>query len=109
MEEELVEKVKLYLQRVQRDKTIPNYPFGLDGFYRIIGGSRGDYGYREPMKDIFHGRFIDAVAFAVQQNEFYTDWCSPQDPSNCNHGYVEKISVHYSKDEDLVKAIFGGY
>ena len=71
-------------------------------YWRIIEGSRTNCYPGEPMKDIVHGRFYDAVAYAIQQPEFYGDWLSHDDPSNCNHGKIEKINVRELKDTGLV-------
>lgn len=106
-QEELIKKVRLYLQRAEQDSLIENYPLDKKGYWRIMGGSRGTYGrrHREPMKDVIRGGFIDAVAYAVQQREFYADWCSWDDPSNCNHGKVEKIEIHKLKNKGLAEVI----
>ena len=69
-----------------------------------MGRARGDYGFGEPMKDALHGRFIDAVSYAVQQPEFYADWIPHDDPGNQNNGRVEEITVHELKESNLVEA-----
>ncbi len=102
---ELVRKVQLYLKRIKKDKNFPSYSLEEEGTYRIVGGALGDYGSREPMKDVFEGRFIDAVLYAIKQDDFYAEWCNHGDPSNCNHGYVEKIKVHKHRDDGLLVAI----
>jgi len=103
--QELARKVELYMGRARQDNLVENHPRDEMGYWRIMGGAMGDYGTREPIKDILHGRFIDAVAYAVQQSKFYADWCSHDDPSNCNHGTVERIKVRELKDCGLAEAV----
>jgi len=103
--EELVRKVSLYLERAENDSLVENHPLEMEGYWRVMGGAMGDYGHRTPEKNIVQGKFIDAVAYAVQQPKFYADLCSDDDPRNCNHGKVEKIKAHELKDKGLAKAV----
>jgi len=106
--EELAKKVIAYLRRAKKDSLLESYSIEEKGFYKIVGGSRGDYGHREDV-GIYRGRYIDVVAEAVQLYDFYADWCSTDDPDNCNHGYVEKYEqdpvVKVRVNQGLVKLI----
>ena len=104
---ELVEAVKTYLVRVKDDRVRTCYPLEEVSFWRVVSGTFGDYGTRNTVPNGFvHGRFIDALAYAVQQSSFTGDWMS-FDPSNCNSGYVEKMRVKELRQlqflDDLVK------
>lgn len=103
--EELIRKINLYLKRAKEDTLVENHPLNRKGYWRIMGGGRSNYGRREPMKNVVRGKFIDVVAYAVQQPEFYADWCTSDDPSNCNHGTVEKIEVRELKDKGLSEVV----
>ena len=103
----LVEAVRIYLVRVKNDSVRTCYPLDDVAFWRVVSGTFGDYGDRDTVPHGFvHGRFIDTVAYAVQQSRFTGAWM-PFDPSNCNSGYVEKIRVtelrHLQFLDDLVK------
>ena len=95
--EEIATKVELYLKRASKginSSAIINYPRDEFGYWHIISGTTDYYiGYRKPLNTVVQGRFIDAVAFAVQQPEFYSDHQPEKDPSIGDHGYVEKIDV----------------
>ena len=103
--EELVRKVNLYLERARQDPLVENHPLDGEGYWKIMSGTKGDYGGRNQVEGIFHGKFIDVVAYAVQSWKFYADWCSHDNPRNCNHGKVEKIKVRELKYKGLVEAI----
>ena len=90
----LARKVELYLQRTMRDTELEKYPLNEIAHWRVIGGARGDFGVQEPTKEVLYGKFIDALAYAVQQSEFYGDWCAQDDPSNRNHGGDKKEKVN---------------
>ena len=104
-QEELEKKVELYLERAKQDPFVEEHPVNRQMYWRIIGGARGDYGDREPMKEILHGNFIDAIAYAVQQPEFYSDQCPPYDTSNVKHGKVEKIPLRRLEDYGIVETV----
>ncbi len=71
MDEDLVQKVKLYLRRTEKEKDIERHPLEEVGYWRIISGScTFSPAGAKPLKDVVHGRFIDAVYHAVQQPEF---------------------------------------
>lgn len=96
---DLAKKVGLYIQRATRARSdIPFYPLEEEGVYRVIGGTVGNRD-RYEIKELFEGKFIDAIVFALQQPNFYAEWCSSDNPDNVNHGYVEKVTI--KKLEDL--------
>ena len=103
---ELARKVGLYLERARRDDLVENHPMNRIGYWRVIGEAGGGVGNRlGPIGDVLHGKFIDAVAYAVQQPGFYdADLCSRDDSGNCNNGRVEKIKIRELKDYGLAKA-----
>ncbi|MFA5887514.1 MAG: hypothetical protein WC852_02290 [Candidatus Nanoarchaeia archaeon] len=121
--DELAQKVRLYLERLNKSPELKkcSYPLDETGLFRVVGALRGGYrgirmfaiysceeeGHRNSMKTIFKGRFIDAIAFAVQQYEFYADFCDPKDPSCSYHGYVEKIDVCEATTKGLLEEIIG--
>ncbi len=86
----LAEKVRLYLVRAERDHLLM-MPLEKVGLFKLVGGDYGDQGqFRKQMKPEFvRGRFVDAIACAVQQSPFYGEWCGHEDPSNCNNGRIE--------------------
>ncbi len=89
------EAVRVYLRRAKREK-LPRYPLAEKGLYKIMGGS-GERSREEIQQPFVVGRFVDAIAYAIQQSEFGGWWCSldkPEDVDNCNHGYVVKIEPH---------------
>ena len=106
-QEKLVKKVNLYLKRAKQSPSVENHPIDREGYWRIMGGTTSAHGLREPMKNVVQGKFIDAVAYAVQQSEFYSDRdrYTLDDPSNYFHGRVEKIKVRELKDQGLAKTI----
>lgn len=105
MADELTRKVKLYLSRAKNraDSWVKYYPPEKVGYWMIMGGS-GDDG-RCYLNKILHGKFIDAVTFAVQQEDFYGGLMTYCDPGNCNNGYVEKIEVTELEDSGLAKLL----
>jgi hypothetical protein len=91
--EELERKVNHYLERINRyDPAAKIYQNEEFGYWHIISGLMVD-GKRIVLEDVVHGRFIDAVATAVQQPAFYSLWGDSDNPNNAVHGRVEKISV----------------
>lgn len=49
-------------------------------------------GCRERLNKVLHGKFIDAVAYAVQQNGFY-GYSAYSYPGNYSAGYIEKVDI----------------
>ncbi|MFH0701438.1 MAG: hypothetical protein V2A62_03300 [Candidatus Woesearchaeota archaeon] len=101
-EDDLVGKVQDYLARFKNDHSLPCYPLESQGLYQIIGGVISEKGGREPLKEIVRGRFIDALAYAVQQPQFYAKF-RPDDP--CNNGYVKRVKVCEPKYKGLLKKV----
>ncbi len=86
MDEELIKLVKLYLERVKKDK-LEDYSLKEEGYWVIIGGKNRYHGLRGVMA-VVYGRFVDALAYAVQHPKFYDVGRKPDHPNN---GYVVKI------------------
>lgn len=96
--EENRERVEAYIERIRHDRHIPRYPIEEKGHYRLVGGvyGDGDSSRRKENTIVVRGRFIDVIAWAVEQDEFYADWCSSEEPenvNNCNHGHIEKVEL----------------
>ncbi len=113
----LARRVKLYIQRAGVGDDIEHHPLDEVGYWRIISGCYGgqfsEPGWQKPLKDIVYGKFIDAVAYAVQQKEFYGrfQWGGKPaiSPGNCNAGKVEKINVIKLKAERGLAQIVRDY
>lgn len=93
--EEIARRIKGYLQRARRN-NLQVYKPNDKNLYRVMSGSRGDYGGREEIV-IFRGKYLDVLAEAVQMPGFVGDWCSWSLADNCNHGYVERVEVKEPK------------
>tara|TARA_Y100000310_G_scaffold338793_1_gene429485 strand:- start:296 stop:649 length:354 start_codon:yes stop_codon:yes gene_type:complete len=87
--QELEKRINGYIMRIRR-KDVPKIPLKQKGLYRVVSGSQGNYSHRETL-DVVQGRFIDAIAYAVQQPGFTGWWCGWDAPDNCNHGKLEQI------------------
>ncbi|HLF54232.1 MAG TPA: hypothetical protein VI612_00740 [Candidatus Nanoarchaeia archaeon] len=99
-QQQIVDQARAYLQRVERgDDHALSYPRDEKAIYKIVSGSLGDFGTSEDIA-LVEGRFIDAVVFAVQQENFCGSWNS--DPGNINAGYVVKAKI--AKLEELATA-----
>lgn len=86
--EDLLTRVNSYLKRT----GVKKYPLNEKGTYQIIGGCIGSLGDRATGKNnIVKGTFLEALAYALTQENFYADWCDNDALNNTNHGYVEKI------------------
>ena len=98
--EELKQKVELYLQRAREYKKL-NYNPNKVAYWSIVSGiEAGTRGDRETLDIVLHGKFIDAVAYAVQQDSFY-HW-DHNDPSNDKNGEVRQIECCELKEGGLV-------
>jgi len=89
--EELQKRIQGYLKRM-RTRDVPRIPLTEKGLYRIISGGYGDYGHTHTL-GLVNGRFIDAIAHAVQQSGFTGEWCGWSLYDNCNHGHLERAQV----------------
>ena len=100
-QETLDKRVRSYIKRAARkNSNAPLYPLDMVGLFRIVGGTTDAgsasglcSGDRYKIKnDIVEGRFIDVIAYAVQQRHF-AGWYLSLDGNidNNHHGYVEKI------------------
>ncbi len=113
-------KVKAYLDRLKRDKALPNYPLDEEGFFGIfpgfyqtppgnepitvIAGFSKKYHkiqvYRGPVKQVIAGRFIDVVAYAVSQPYLYS--VGSNNPGDDINGFIEKLdTIALEEDPDL--------
>ena len=105
MAEELVQKVKRYIERTKNVNiysTIESYPLETIGYWIIIGAPTRDDN-RRPLKEILHGKFVDAIAYAIQHPEFYDKFS--KDTGDCSNGTVEKIQIHELEDSNLLKIL----
>ena len=98
----LTEKIEAYLQRIRKER-LPCYLLEDTGLYRLVGGYLHEYvrEYPTSRKDLnifYRGRFIDAIAEAIQNPGYFCDW--DNDIANCYNGYVEKVDV---KNIDIIK------
>lgn len=82
--QELENRIMGYVKRMNR-REVQKISLEEKGLYRIIGGNDDTLGFVK-------GRFIEAIAYAVQEAGFPGDWCSWNFYDNCNHGRVERIT-----------------
>jgi signal peptidase I len=109
----IVKKVKTYLKRIgtDTDNKLKRHPLDKVGIYKLVGGDFGEKGDRYEMNPVYvQGRFIDAIAHAVQQDAFYGDWLGTgiRDVDNPHSGYVELLKTSPRKlnlDKDLVEKL----
>jgi hypothetical protein len=97
-QKELERRVGLYLERAKRDREVINYPVDEVNHWKILSGSMGDHNERSFIGEVLHGKFIDAVAYAVQQFRFYSNLYSNEDPSNVDNGIIIKAEIHELED-----------
>ncbi|MBI5064975.1 hypothetical protein HZA97_01950 [Candidatus Woesearchaeota archaeon] len=93
IESDLDKKIKSYLDRAEKQNLEKYLPEEVGHWIIITGESRDSD--RHPLEEVLYGKFIDAIAYAVQRNEFYTDRVLPQiyDPGNSSSGMVKKIHI----------------
>lgn len=103
--EELARKVELYLKRAREDRSVKNYSINHKAHWRILSGIIGPDSQRDPLKEILRGRFIDAVAYAVQQQNFYSRRGPRDDPSYSMHGIVERLKVRTLEESGLTERV----
>lgn len=87
---DLSEKIKQYLHRIE-GREVENYSLDEIGYWRIMSGDV-ELG-RYPIRDVLHGRFIDAVAYIVQHPEYYGEFVDNNDIGNRSNGKIEKINL----------------
>jgi hypothetical protein len=108
----LVERVEAYLERIKEahpaDDPIQSYPLGKVAVWEIVAGYREDSeNERKTLaRPYVKGSFIDAIAFAVQQPEFY---CADEEvhdvkDSVCGHVRLARSPLKLKKTgiEDLI-------
>jgi hypothetical protein len=92
MNEETKRRVKEYIERLKDDNDLPRYPPGEIGVFKVIS-ARDSVSIDSESSNIIEGRFIDAIAYAVNCREYYANWISPGSVNNCNNGHVVKVNV----------------
>jgi hypothetical protein len=67
----------MHYESIKRSTDTPHYPLEKEGYWRVTGGLRNvdfDSGLPEGgYLGIFQGKYVDVVAWAVQQEGFYGD------------------------------------
>jgi hypothetical protein len=101
---ELVNRVKQYLQRAEGG-NVPKYDLGDIADYEIIGGSDDEYGRRKKVPGLFRGRFVDVVAYAVSQPEYFGWYITPEKVGSSNNGHVQKYVPPNVKDVPQVNGL----
>lgn len=93
IESNLAEKIKTYIKRAEKDNLGTYLPEEV-GHWIIISAESRDSG-KHPLERVLHGKFVDAIAYAVQLKEFYHDYALPQiyDPGDMRSGIVKKINI----------------
>ena len=96
------DKIRLYLKRIARDKSLPRYELEEQGLWQVT--PRLYSGYEKDCEilrnKVLRGRFVDAIGYAVNQRGFYAEWCSEDNPDNRNNGHVRKMdTVNLSSDK----------
>ena len=93
--EKVLELVRGYVERAK--KVVKGgldqariYPLKEEGLWKVVSGSNDESGWRKDIGFV-KGRFIDAVAYAVQQPGFCGWYCSLENMNNPHHGYVKKF------------------
>lgn len=70
MDEELIRKVQLYLEQLGKESFLERHPLEEEGYWTIISGVSRYYGRFNNIMALVAGRFVDAIAYAVQQPDF---------------------------------------
>jgi hypothetical protein len=94
-------RVTDYMVRLIDDFKVHDYNLSDVGYYKIMT-CIDPCGVRSVLPGLYRGRFVDAVAYAISQPEFYA--CDNQgkvifDAGNSNNGYVEKVDF---TSEDVI-------
>ena len=99
MESDLTEKINAYLERAKKNRgeeknKLETHSLEEEGYWIIIKADSRDSD-KHPLEKVFYGKFIDMLAYAVQQNFFYHDFVLPQvyDPGDFRSGIVKKINI----------------
>ncbi|MDO8528928.1 MAG: hypothetical protein Q7S06_03500 [Nanoarchaeota archaeon] len=105
--EKLIKKVGDYFERTRTDPRTERHEPDEEGQWRIIGGititmRREEVLTRKEISDEFHGTFSNAVAYAVQRDEFWSD-CPYR--SYLSDGIVKKVHVQELPDSNIPRAI----
>lgn len=89
-------RVVEYRVRADEDFSVPNYSWERVGSYKIIS-AMDSFGRRTVLPGLIRGRFVDVVAYAVRQEEFYVDFGFGRDEGSSNNGYV--VGVDFGADD----------
>ncbi len=86
---DLAQRVRCYVERAANNPDgIRLYPLNKVATWNIMSGSPESGGR---LKIVVHGRYVDAIVYAIQKGDFYGWYCgdeSPDSVKNCNNGYV---------------------
>ncbi len=107
--DEVLQRVQGYLKNADTDKQIKLYPLEKEAVFRILGGfdcSKSTFGFTGERylihPEFVEGRFIDVIAYAVQQPDFCGLYCSLLNINQSRHGLVIKVEPsQIAKDESL--------
>lgn len=89
--DELLRKVAEYFERIHSEPELEQYKPDKVGYWKIITGTDNVGFHRRELPETLHGKFSDAVAYAVQQEGFYSS--SYFSPSKSENGLVKKACV----------------
>ena len=120
-QKKLEARIVAYLSRAEQAPSLKEfqnvddpaklYPLNHIGDWRVVGGQaskQGDQTHKYEIEQPFiHGRFIDAVAYAVQQKGYFGWFCDNSLDHNCN-GYIEPYTpkiVALHPDRNLDKRV----
>lgn len=105
-EENLKEMIESYIARTKEDNFIEEYSPEEEGYWRIqeIGTVGGDL---KKLQNTLKGKFIDAVAYAVQQEIFYPYRITEteRNPGDETSGFIRKVPLYTVKDKGLIEKL----
>ena len=102
---ELLKKVQEYFKRTIIDSRTEHHEPDEEGLWRIIGGTRVDL-IRKEIPEIFHGKFSNAVAYAVQRDDF---WSDSSHRSSLSDGIVKKVHIQELPDSKISRVLLRDY
>jgi hypothetical protein len=87
------QKVKEYFKRLKEDGLLEkfNYPPEQKGVFQLVQPEERNK-YSEEV--FLQGTFLDAIAFAVNHENYYGDWLANDVKfvNNCNNGYLKLVN-----------------
>lgn len=104
---ELLKKIQEYFERtITEPGKLRKYKPDEIGHWRVISGAIDSESNRREISEVLHGRFIDAVAWAVQEKEFYsTTLTLITNYSRYEHGIVKKVNIQELPDYQIPKSL----